>query len=339
MSTTIRKALISSFGDVSKISVVTAQLPDPEANHVQVKVIYSGFAGGDINMRQGTYPLQRKAPLTPGYCLVGTVHVNAKGSTKFKQGDLVAALMVYDSEAELANVPEKYLIAIPDGLNLQHVTALILDWSTAYGMLKLANVRSGQKVFIHGMSGACGYALMRLCLMQGATVYGTAAERKHDAIRQVGGNPYSYANTDWILAIKKVGGVQAVFDAIGIYEESYSILSHDGGILIAYGTNGNMLEGKPNGGILGPTLQLLSKNLWSWKRRTALYYITRNQTAYQPNLKMLLDMLEDGKIDVRIRHVFDLEDIQTAHRDWLKGNGIGSVLIKVADEPDHVSKH
>jgi len=44
-------------------------------------------------------------------------------------------------------------------------------------------------------------------------------------------------------------------------------------------------------------------------------------------------MLKDGKISVRIRRTFDLENIQDAHRDWLKGDEMGSVLIKVGEEP------
>ena len=58
-------------------------------------------------MRLGRYPFQRKAPLTPGYCLVGKVVRNGPGCSQFQQGDTVAALTVYDAEADLVNVEEK----------------------------------------------------------------------------------------------------------------------------------------------------------------------------------------------------------------------------------------
>ena len=106
---TVRKALISSFGSVSNINVVSASLPDPPTLHVQVRIIYSGFSGADIAMRQGTYPLQKKPPLTPGYSLVGTVSSNGKRSSKFQPGDIVACLSIYNAEADSPTSPRSIL--------------------------------------------------------------------------------------------------------------------------------------------------------------------------------------------------------------------------------------
>lgn len=98
MPTTIRKALILEFGDVSKINIVDAQIADPLPNEVQIEVIYSGFSGSDINMRLGRYPMQRKTPLTPGYCMVGRVKASGSRSRKFEIGNLVTAVTVYDAD-------------------------------------------------------------------------------------------------------------------------------------------------------------------------------------------------------------------------------------------------
>jgi NADPH:quinone reductase-like Zn-dependent oxidoreductase len=109
----IRKALITGFGDESKITVVQEEIPAPSANEVQVEVEFSGFSGADINMRRGTYPMQKKPPFTPGYCFVGRVTANGSGSTKFRIGSRVACLSIYGAEAELINVAEKYLVSVP----------------------------------------------------------------------------------------------------------------------------------------------------------------------------------------------------------------------------------
>jgi NADPH:quinone reductase-like Zn-dependent oxidoreductase len=44
----IQKALITGFGDESKITVVQEEIRAPSANEVQVEVEVSGFSGADI---------------------------------------------------------------------------------------------------------------------------------------------------------------------------------------------------------------------------------------------------------------------------------------------------
>ena len=335
MPTKMRKALVAEFGGVEKINIVDSDISEPAAQHVQVKVAYSGFSGADINMRQGAYPMQRKAPLTPGYCLVGSVKINGHGSNKFRVGDVVACLSVYDAEAELANLPEKYLISVPAGMDLQVATALILDWNTAYGMvIRAACVSAGQRVFVHGMSGAVGYAIMILCQEGGAEVYGTASASKHAAIQQLGATPFTYHNKEWMAKMNGLGGADVVFDALGFesWDESYSILKPQGGLLIGYGGNLGSLRREAPRSVIYPTLKLLARNylkFWSQKR-TTFYWISRDQATFEPELKALFKMVQEGKISVSIKQVYDLENIQEAHRSWGKGPGMGSNLIRVA---------
>jgi len=288
--------------------------------------------GSDVNMRQGTYPYQKKAPLTPGYSMVGTVNKNGPRCSTFQPGDLVACLTVYDADAQLVNLPEKYLIKVPSGLDLQQATAMILDWTTAYGMVEhKANISRGTSVFIHGMSGAVGQAIMILCRLRGATIYGTAAERNHQAIREMGGTAFTYRNLDWMAEMKKIGGADVVFDALGFesFDRSYEILSMTGTV-IGYGGNLPNLDGKKRGNPMVATLKMLSYNLTFGKRKTIFYYITRDQKTYAPDLKALFDLLRTGKVQVPIKAVFDLEDIQEAHRSWSKGDRMGSTVIRVS---------
>ncbi|GKT63093.1 zinc-binding dehydrogenase [Colletotrichum tofieldiae] len=333
--TTIRKAVITEFGDASKVRIVQDTIAPPPANHVQVATIYSGFSGSDINMRKGVYPMQKKAPLTPGYCLVGVVKINGPGASKFTPGEIVASLTVYDAEADLVNLPEKYLIKVPAGIDLQQATALILDWSTAYAMVfQSANVTAGQRVFIHGVSGAVGYALMKLCQLQGAEVYGTASEWNHEAARAQGAKPFVYTDKNWIQAMKDLGGADAVFDPLGFesWDESFSILSPTG-ILIGYGGNLRSLnDGDEDRSVVMPTVKLLARGMVPFcGKRTRFYYITRDDATFEPNLKSLFDLLAAGKITVPIKRVWELEDIQEAHRQWTSLPGMGSSLVRLSD--------
>ena len=286
-------------------------------------------------MRLGRYPMQKAAPLTPGYCLVGTVEKNGSSSNKFQPGDLVACLTIYDAQGELANVPQKYLIAVPKGVDLQKACALIVDWTTAAGMVwHTAKIHAGHKVFVHGMSGAVGFALGQLCSLQGAQVYGTASPRNHEAIRSLGWTPYDYRSKDWIQAMQNMCGADVVFDPLGFesWDESYSVLSSHHGLLIGYGGNLASLNDQPARGVLFPTLKLLSRNLMCpvVHKNTRFYYITRDDKTFNPDLQNLFGLLADGKIDVRIKTVWDMEDVQEAHNSWGKPSSIGSMLMRVA---------
>ncbi len=82
----IKKVVITAYGDESVLAVVEAELPEPGAAEVQLAVEYTIVSGSDVNMRRGTYPLQRKPPLTPGYSVVGTVVAKGKGCSRFRCG-------------------------------------------------------------------------------------------------------------------------------------------------------------------------------------------------------------------------------------------------------------
>src|ERR1700690_3416328 len=125
-----RKVVITAFGDESKLAVVESDLNDPAAGEVQLSVEYTIVSGSDVNMRRGTYPLQKKPPLTPGYSVIGKVRLNGKDCSKFKIGDRVACLSKYEGQAELINLPEKYLVGVPEGVDGKAAVALSLVWVT-----------------------------------------------------------------------------------------------------------------------------------------------------------------------------------------------------------------
>lgn len=335
---TIRRVLISGHGDASNVQVVSDSISPPGKNEVQVDVTYSGFSGADINMRLGVYPQQKMAPLHPGYCFVGRVASNGKKSEKFKPGDLVGAVSIYESEASKINIAEKYLVAIPESVDMREALGVVLDWNTAYGLVHRATtlVGKGQRIFIHGLSGAVGYAIMTLCLMQGAEVYGTASERNHEALRQLGVTPFVYTDKAWMTAMQARGGAHVVYDPLGFesWDESWDILIRDEpSRVVGFGGNLNVVQAgsgaKPRSQ-LPAQLKLLAKNGCMWtKRSTAFYYIDRDRDTYMPDLEAILGLLVQGKIEVPVKKIWDLEDIREAHEQWTRVPGMGSCMVRI----------
>ena len=202
-------------------------------------------------------------------------------------------------------------------------------------VFRSAKVQLGQKVFVHGMSGAVGSDTATLCQLQGATVYGTASLKRHEALKSIGWHPFVYTDKTWMIDMKSIGGVDAIFDPLGFesWDESYSVLSHDNACLVGYGSNLATMTDKPDRGSLFPTIKMLSRNLLCpvVHRHTRFFYVTRDDKTFELELQELFRLLGEGKIDVNIKTVFDLEDIQEAHKSWNQGGGVGfgSNLINV----------
>jgi NADPH:quinone reductase-like Zn-dependent oxidoreductase len=331
----IKKVVITEFGDEDKLVIVEDDISEPAAGEVQIVVEYSIVSGSDVNMRRGTYPFQKKAPLTPGYSVVGKVRTSGQGSSRFQVGDRVACLSKYDGQAELANLPERFLVPVPEGADPKLAVALVLDWMTAYEMLHhAAQVKSGQRVFVHGLSGAVGGALLALAKLQGAEVFGTASPRKHEALRKLGAVPFDYASKSWISEMNERGGVDAAFDPLGFksFDESYSIL-RKGGVLVGYGTNLPGLSGSHRPSVWPTILKLLARNLLFWSgKRTTFFGLTRSSKQYIPDLTQLFEWLASGKISVPIKGTFKMLDIKEAHREYASSAGVGSIIIEVSQQ-------
>lgn len=330
----IRKVVITAFGDESKLAIVTADLPDPAADAVQVAVEYSVVAGSDVNMRRGVYPFQRKAPLTPGYSVLGRVSQNGRAASRFRVGDRVACLSKYEGQAERINLPEKYLVPVPDGVDPQQAVALVLDWVTAYQMLhRSARVQAGQKIFIHGLSGGVGAALHALGRLAGAKIYGTASRGKLDALRASGATVYDYASKDWMAQVQAAGGVDAVFDPLGYesFDQSYAVLRR-GGILVGYGMNLPVLSGTPRGSLIPVMVKLFARNLLLWRgKRTTFYGLNRASKHFTPDLELLFGWLREGKLSVPVKAVFAMDQIREAHHAYAHSAGIGSIILRISE--------
>ena len=137
-------------------------------------------------------------PYTPGWDLVGTVDQLGDGVTGFDLRRTVAAMPIHGCYAQYLCVPQRKLVPVPAGLDPAEAVAVVLNYITAYQMLRSAKARSGQRMLIHGASRGVGSAMLQLAKVAGVEMYGTCSAQGAAVVRELGGIPIDYKNADFV---------------------------------------------------------------------------------------------------------------------------------------------
>ncbi len=318
----MKQALLTQKGEPQEaLHVVEADIPEPTTGQVRVKVLASGVAFADVMMRHGTYIGMPKMPFTPGYDICGTVDKQGPGASKFGIGQCVVALTVYHGNTQYICLDEKSLVAVPGGVDAAEATSLVLNYITAYQMLhRIAKVKPGERILIHGAAGGVGTALLQLGQLAHVQMYGTASRAKHSLLEQYGAIPIDYKAEDFVKRIKMLtgDGVDAVFDPIGgvHLRQSFQTL-RKGGRLVAYGVSSVVAQGGNMATFLAQSLAMLGLLQW-WSllpnsKRASLYMVEQHPKWLHEDLAILLGMLAEDKIKPVIAQRLPLEQIAYAH--------------------------
>jgi NADPH2:quinone reductase len=172
----MRRVVVDHFGGPEVLRVVEDGVPRPGPGEVRVRVLAAGVSFTDAQLRAGTYLGVPRPPFTPGYELVGRVEELGPGCSRLRAGDRVAALTAYGAYAECVCVPEAEAVEVPEDLDPAQVVCLVLTYMTAYQLLhRMAVVKPGEAVLVHGAAGRVGTAVLELGALAGVGLYGTAS--------------------------------------------------------------------------------------------------------------------------------------------------------------------
>ncbi|MFP4275072.1 MAG: alcohol dehydrogenase catalytic domain-containing protein [Paracoccaceae bacterium] len=91
------RVILQAFGGPENLVLeAVADLPEPAAGEVRVRVLVTSAAFADVMIRKGMYPdVKDKPPFTPGYDMVGIVDALGPGATRFEPGARAAALICF----------------------------------------------------------------------------------------------------------------------------------------------------------------------------------------------------------------------------------------------------
>lgn len=328
---------LNAFGGPEQMELETLpDLPEPGPGELRLRVLVTSAAFTDVMIRKGMYPdVKDKPPFTPGYDMVGLVDAAGPGAGLFRPGDRVADLTTTGAYAEYICLPEERLTPVPEGVSDTDALGMILSAVTPYQMLhRVAKLRAGDSLLIHGAGGAVGTMMLQLARAAGITAYGSDIAAKHELIRSLGATPLPADAPEEALLAATGGGVDAVFDPLGADSLSRSLHAlKPGGMLVAFGFQNEVLG---RGGSI--PVDFVKLKLWDWLpngHATAFYSIgamrRRHPDWFRSDLAALFAMLADGRIAPVVAEVLPLAEVQEAHARVEAGLVPGKLVLRVSE--------
>ncbi|EFA77786.1 putative quinone oxidoreductase [Heterostelium album PN500] len=328
---------VKQFGGVEQLIIGQIAKPVPKKNELLVRVKAFAINRADILQRLGKYPPPAGESEILGLEMSGVVEsVDSEHSGKFKVGDKVYALVGGGAYGQFCTVDASNALHVPDHLNFEKAAAIPEAWLTAYqAMYLVGNYKRGNTVMVHAAASGVGTALIQLAKEAGAPIIiGTAgSDEKTKIIKELGcTNTINYKNTPSfateVESITSKRGVDNVFDYVGAnyWNDNMKSLALDGTMVIQGTLSGPVVK---ENAIIGTILQ---------KRLTIRGSTLRSRsTEYKADLIDRFDqhctnLFANGTLKPIIDRVFNVDEIQEAHK-FMEGNhNIGKIVVRGFDD-------
>ncbi len=310
----MKAAVIHSFGPPDVIRTEEIATPVPQPDEVLVKVHAASVNPVDYKMRSGQYPpvQQDRLPLTLGRDVAGTVHQCGIAARSFKPGDSVYAMLDRDhgGYAEYVIVKERDLAAKPRHLDYTEAAAVPLAAITAWqGLFDHGDLRSGQRVLIHGGAGGVGHFAIQFAKARGAVVATTVSHDDLEFVRELGADrPIDYRSERFEDAVRDV---DLVFDLVDgeTQDRSWAVLKR-GGAMVSTLSKPSEIKARDRGA-------------------RAEHYMA------QPNaeeLQQITALIDAGKVIPRVQAIFPFSDVQQAQQQLEHGHVQGKIVLELESD-------
>jgi NADPH:quinone reductase-like Zn-dependent oxidoreductase len=230
---TIKAVRIHSFGGPEALCFEDVLPPEPAPDEVLVRVHAAGVNPFDWKMREGQFG-SLPMPRTLGCDFSGVVEALGSGVTNFFVGQSVFGHSNYGGAfAEFVAAPVSGLAPKSPYVDDIEAAATPLCALTAWqALFEVADLRSRQRILIHGGAGGVGMLAVQLALRHGAWVIATASSGNISFLRRLGAQQvidHTAARFE-----DAIGRVDVVLDLVGggTQDRSWSVLK-PGGCLVS----------------------------------------------------------------------------------------------------------
>jgi NADPH2:quinone reductase len=315
---------VQKTGGPEALTLVDVPVPQPKPNEAVVKIAAIGVNFIDVYFREGRYPAQ--LPFIDGQEAAGTVSGVGSEVKSLKPGDRVAYTGVLGSYAEYAAVPADRLVKVPAGIDDRQAAAAMLQGMTAHYLLySTYPLKKGETTLIHAAAGGVGLLLVQMAKNIGARVIGTVgSEAKAKLAREAGADDVIiYTQQDFEAETKRLTdgkGVHVIYDGVGksTFEKDLDLLRPRGYLVLFGGASGPVPPFDP--------IKLSQKGSLFLTRPSLFHYIATREDL-DNRASDMFNMIGSGKLNLRIEHVYKMEEAQQAHRDLEGRKTTGKLLL------------
>jgi len=316
--------------DVVKLDYV--EKPVPTDNQVLIKVRAASLNALDAYMIRDAwlnrliFGLRKPRDTRLGRDVAGVVEAVGKNVTQFKPGDEVFGVC-RGALAEYACTLERALVMKPANVPFEQAASLPLAGLTALQGIREGKIQPGQKVLINGATGGLGTFAVQIAKYLGAEVTAVCSTRNLDLVRSIGADHViDYTKEDFIKSDQRY---DAIFDNVcnHSFSERRRVLNPKGICVLAGMGGAGVKEGQAVGRIAGNLF--IARGLSSFTDQKFAQYMTK---LSKPDLILLGDLIQAGKLRPVIERTYTLNDAPEALRYLNEGHARGKLVITVGEE-------
>jgi NADPH2:quinone reductase len=339
----VKAAVVTSYGGPEVLHLQDVPDPSPGPGQIRVRVRAIGLNFADMFGRLGVYPGTPKPPFVPGMEFSGDVIDAGEGVTRFSQGDRVMGFSKLGSHAEQVVVNESKAICFPQTMTYEEAASfLVTNLSAYHGLVRLANLRRGEKLLVHAAAGGVGLATVQIAKHLGAEVFGTAGSPQKTALARSFGadHVFDYTRVNFeprIRVLTRKYGVDVVMDSVGgeVFKKSWQLLAPMGRYVL-YGVSAVTGKGaisrlKAAGvfslmrPIFPPSLMSANKGIFGFN----LGLLTDKDSYFREAVTELLQWHTLGVMKTLIGKLFPFREIVEAHRFLQGRESVGKVVVRI----------
>lgn len=314
----------SQHGGAELLTLSELPTPSPGPGQLLVKVAVAGVNFIDVYQRTGLYKTELPIPL--GLEGGGVVEALGTGVTTARVGERVVWSGVPGSYATHTLVPAEKAVPVPEGLDLERATAVLLQGMTAHYLAHdTFPLRPGHVALIHAAAGGTGLLLVQLAKRAGARIIGTVSTDEKAALaRKAGADEIIlYRSQEVEVEVRRLTqgrGVDVVYDSVGASTFQHSLKSlRPRGYLVLFGQSSGPI------GTIDP--QILSANGSLFLTRPTLAHYTSTRDELLARAQDLFRLIAKGELDVKIARTLPLSEARAAHEALQGRETSGKILL------------